>query len=392
MSRIRLGIESIIDSPPLWLKKGRVGLLVNQASVDGRLVHTVDRLMGLYPGSLKLLLSPQHGIWGEKQANMVASKDVRHPCWDLSVYSLYGPRTRPSNEIFDQIDILMIDLQDVGCRIYTFAATLKYCLEEAQKRGKKVVVADRPNPIGGVVVEGNLLDPSLKSLIGPSPIPIRHGMTLGELAIFFNRHDGIGCDLEVIPMKGWQREMIYPQTGLTWVPPSPNMPFFQTALVYPGQVLLEGTNLSEGRGTTQPFEIFGAPYVKPFELQKTISKRKLPGIFLREVFFEPQFDEWKESSCGGFHLHVIDQKVFKPYFTTLAIIQDIMLTYPEAFRWKDPPYEYEHKRMPIDLLTGSDRIRIALERGEDLRELEASWLAELERFKEIRSEYLIYDE
>jgi uncharacterized protein YbbC (DUF1343 family) len=339
-----------------------------------------------------LLLSPQHGIWGEKQANMVGSENGRHRRWGLPVYSLYGPRIRPTDEILDQIDILLFDLQDVGCRVYTFAATLKFCLEEAQKGGKKIVVADRPNPIGGVAVEGNLLDPALKSLVGPSRIPIRHGMTLGELALLFNGQDRIGCDLEVIPMKGWNREMIYPQTGLAWVPPSPNMPFFQTALVYPGQVLLEGTNLSEGRGTTRPFEIFGAPYVDPFELKTAISRRKLPGIFLREVFFEAQFDKWKDKSCGGFHLHVIDHMDFKPYFTTLAILQDILVTYPEGFRWKAPPYEYEQDRMPIDLLTGSHGIRISLERGEDLWSLEGSWLKELELFLEIRRTFLIYHE
>lgn len=390
MGKVQLGIEKLLTSPPCWLGEKRIGLLTNQASVDSTLNNTVDLLVQSYPKTIKALFGPQHGFRGEKQDNMVESQDFIHPRFNLPVFSLYGTSRVPTKEMLELIDILVIDLQDIGTRVYTFITTLAYCLRAAQEHGKKVVVLDRPNPIGGTAVEGNLLKEQLRSFVGVYPLPMRHGLTIGEAAGIFNTQHRIGCDLEVIPMEGWKRTMYFQETGLHWIPPSPNMPSFTTALVYPGQVILEGTNLSEGRGTTTPFEILGAPFIDPFRLHYNLAGKDLPGIHLREVFFQPTFHKWQGEVCGGLQIHITDPDSYKPYLTSLTIIQEIHSLYPRDFSWRNPPYEYEEEKMPIDLISGDDSIREAIEQGRDVNQLEASWKEELDQFREMAKHHFLY--
>ena len=391
MSKIKPGIEKLLETSPKWLGEKRIGLLLNQASVDSHLRSTANLLVQLYPGNIKALFGPQHGIEGEKQDNMVESQDFTHPQFKIPVFSLYGATRIPTREMFEHIDILIIDLQDVGTRVYTFISTMAYCLEAAKQHGKKVVVLDRPNPIGGDKVEGNPLKDEFRSFVGIHPIPMRHGLTIGELALLFNDHYQIGCELEVITMEGWHRHMLFNETGLHWTLPSPNMPSPVTALVYPGQVILEGTNLSEGRGTTLPFQLCGAPFIDPYQLKRKVQQRKLPGILLREVFFQPTFNKWQNEVCGGLQIHLTDSKIFKPYVTTLAIIQDIISLYPDHFSWREPPYEYEREKMPVDLIIGDKNLREEIEQQKDINELENSWQKELEDFKELAKRYFLYD-
>jgi uncharacterized protein YbbC (DUF1343 family) len=341
--------------------------------------------------NLKALFSPQHGIKGQAQANMVETEDAVDPILKIPIYSLYSSKTRvPTENQLDGMDCLVIDLQDVGTRVYTFATTMGLCLEAAAQYRKKVVVLDRPNPINGEQVEGNLLKDGLRSFVGYHPMPMRHGMTMGELARFFNEERKIGAELEVIPMKGYKREYLFAQTALPWTPPSPNMPIPATALVYPGQVLLEGTNLSEGRGTSQPFECFGAPYIDSSSLKSQLEKRELPGIRFEEISFTPQFDKWQGQTCQGLRIHVNAPRAYKPYYTTLAIIQEVIALWPQDFSWRPPPYEYEFEKLPIDIITGDEDIRKGLEEGRDLDEMEGDWQVELEGFLAIKKQYLLY--
>ncbi len=289
-----------------------------------------------------------------------------------------------------ELDILLIDLVDVGTRVYTFIYTMAYCLQAAAKYQKRVVVLDRPNPIGGDLVEGNLLRADCASFVGLYPLPMRHGMTIGELAMMFNVEFGIGAELEVIPLRGWQRRMRMEETGFPWVAPSPNMPTPSTALVYPGQVLWEGTMVSEGRGTTLPFEYVGAPYWRHQQIIDLLENEELPGCVLRPVVFEPTSGKYAGQSCIGFQIHVTDQMEFRPYRTSLALLQAVMLLYPEEFTYKDPPYEYEYERLPIDLLLGNTALRKQLENGVSIKTLEQEWQPELEQFFEKRNKYLLY--
>ncbi len=391
MATIKLGIEKLLETSPKWLKEKRIGLLVNQASVDSHLRHTADLLMQSYPHNIKALFGPQHGIRGEKQDNMVESDDFIHPRFNLPVFSLYGATRIPTREMLEHIDLLIIDLKDVGTRVYTFISTMVYCLEAAKQYDKKVVVLDRPNPIGGDKLEGNLLKDEFRSFVGVYPLPMRHGLTIGELALLFNQHYKIGCELEIISMDGWNRSMLFNETGLHWIPPSPNMPTPATAMVYPGQVILEGTNLSEGRGTTNPFELFGSPFIDPHQLKKKVDSRKLRGIHLREVFFQPTFNKWENEVCGGLHIHVTDARTYQPYVTTLAIIQDIITLYPHHFAWRTPPYEYEKEKIPVDIITGDKSLREGIERQKEIADLEKTWQKELQDFKKITQSFLLYN-
>ena len=388
--RVKIGFEYLLEKTPRELKQARLGLLCNQATIGLDWQPLWHILARHFPENLRALFSPQHGFWGEKQDNMVASADALEPRTGLPVFSLYGNHLRPSPESLDLIDVLLVDLPDVGTRVYTFAATMAYAMQTASQHGKKVIILDRPNPIGGVQVEGNLLDPEMTSIVGPYPLPMRHGLTLGELARYYNHIGQIGCDLGVMPVQGWDRTRYFDAVGLPWVLPSPNLPTLDTAIVYPGQVLLEGTNLSEGRGTTRPFELFGAPFVDPFEVKTALKRYDLPGVFLRETWFQPTFHKWAGEVCGGFQLHVTDRQAFKPYFTTLAILQVVLQLYPDRFHWRQPPYEYEYDRLPIDLLTGDPKIREGLEKNVPPVQLEQDWTINLQEFLQKRQEHLLY--
>jgi uncharacterized protein YbbC (DUF1343 family) len=387
---MRFGIDSFLSHPPVDLLQKRWGLLSNQASVNKDGYYSKDLLRGKFQNNLKCLFSPQHGFWGTEQDNMIETPDSRDPATGLPIYSLYSHTRRPTARMMESFDVLLIDLQDVGTRVYTFITTLAYCLQEGQKYNKEIVVLDRPNPIGGLAVEGNRLQPDLTSFVGVYPLPMRHGLTMGELAHLFNQEMAIGADLRLIPLEGWSRSWYYDQTDYPWIPPSPNMPALSTALVYPGQVLWEGTNISEGRGTTRPFEIFGAPFIDPSKVITYLKNISLPGVQLIEMAFRPTFQKWQGQRCQGFFLRVHDQRAFKPYWTSLTILQALRTLYPEDFQWKDPPYEYEITRRPIDLLIGDLDLRQAMEAGGPMRDLEASWQNELNNFMVLRKNYLRY--
>jgi uncharacterized protein YbbC (DUF1343 family) len=390
LTTVRIGLERFLESPPAWVANARLGLLCNAASVDRRLRHARRLIQNRFPHKLAALYGPQHGFFAEKQDNMVESADMLDPDLNIPVFSLYGKTRTPTEEMFKPIDTLLVDLQDVGTRVYTFIYTLSYCLEAAKKFNKKVAVLDRPNPITGLAAEGNCLSLDWRSFVGRYPLPMRHAMTIGELARFFNERFEIGCDLEIIAMKGWRRSMFFQQTGLPWVPPSPNLPGPVSAMVYPGQVIWEGTNVSEGRGTTQPFELFGAPYFIPERILSTVGAESIPGIILREVVFEPTANKWQAQACRGFQIHITDPDEFRPYETSLRLLQAVILHHRKEFKWKPPPYEYETERLPIDLIIGDRKIRERLENLEPIDQIAQSWQTELNEFSQISREFYLY--
>ncbi|MEW6259272.1 MAG: DUF1343 domain-containing protein [Thermodesulfobacteriota bacterium] len=386
--RVMTGLECFLEAPPKWLDGLRIGLLCNPASVDSRFRHARDLISERFPGRLTALFSPQHGFDAEKQDNMIESDHGIDPTLGTPIFSLYGETRIPTADMLRHIDVLVVDLQDVGTRVYTFIYTMSYCLEAAAAHGKRVLILDRPNPIGGNSIEGNVLEPENASFVGRFPIPMRHGMTIGELARMFNEMGRIGCRIDVVPMRGWRRSMYFDDTGLPWVPPSPNMPSPATALVYPGQVIWEGTNVSEGRGTTLPFECFGAPFIDHRKL--AIDPQVFPGAVLRPMAFEPVSNKWQGTLCRGYHIHVTDRTSYRPYATTLSILQRILHSFPEAFSWKSPPYEYETVRMPIDLILGSRNVRRDIESGRDIDSLTKQWREALEDYDRFRSSFLLY--
>lgn len=390
MAPVAIGLEQLAATPPSSLSGRRLGLLCNAASLDRHLIHASQILHECFGPQLRVLFSPQHGLFAEKQDNMVESDHRRDPWLQIPVFSLYSRTRRPTQEMFAQMDSLIVDLQDVGTRVYTFIYTMSYCMEAARKYGKKIIVLDRPNPIGGALLEGNCLTPAWSSFVGRYPIPMRHGMTIGELASMFNQAYRIGCDLEIIPMRGWERSMLFSDTGRPWVAPSPNLPTPLSALVYPGQVIWEGTNISEGRGTTQPFELFGAPFIQPRQVLDSLGGRDLAGAVLRPVEFEPTAQKWQGQVCRGFQLHVSDPLLFRPYRTALALLQTLKKCYPDQLAWKEPPYEYEYERLAIDLILGDQAIRRRLEAMESIDDLEASWDQDLKAFAKMRQKYLLY--
>ncbi len=308
----------------------------------------------------------------------------------ISVFSLYGSSRRPTAAMLDRLDVLLIDLPDVGTRVYTFMSTMAYCLEEAARQGKKVVVLDRPNPVAGHLVEGNILQDDCQSFVGLFSIPMRHGFTFGELALYINDHLPEAADLEVVTMTGWERRHFYPDTGLPWVYPSPNLPTFLSALVYPGQVIWEGTNISEGRGTTLPFELCGTPFMRQYDVLSHIEDDLLTGCVLRPICFEPVANKWANDVCTGFQLHVNNWHEFRPYRTSLALLRAVMLAHKEDFRLKEPPYEYEYERSPLDLILGNSDLKDELAAGRDIADLEESWQPGLRDFIEERKRYLLY--
>ena len=390
MAAVSLGIEQLIQSPPPYLDSRRIGLLCNAASVDSRLVHSRKALAGMLGSSLTCLFAPQHGLFAEKQDNMIESGHRLDPLLNIPVFSLYSNTRIPTEEMFADIDVLLIDLQDVGTRVYTFVYTMSHCMEAAHRHNKKVVVLDRPNPVGGLLVEGNLLTPEYRSFVGRYPLPMRHGLTIGELARMFNQEFGIGCDLDVIPMQGWHRSMLFQDTGLPWVAPSPNLPTPVSALVYPGQVLWEGTNVSEGRGTTQPFELFGAPFIDPDRILEALNAEATAGAFLRPMEFEPTANKWRAAVCRGFQIHVLDAQAYRPYRTSLELVQAVLRCHSDEFSWKPPPYEYEYERLPMDLILGDNRIREQLQAMTPVADLERSWQEGLRDFENRRKACILY--
>jgi uncharacterized protein YbbC (DUF1343 family) len=372
------------------LLKGRtVGLVSNPASVNASLVHVTEAAesSGVRVGAI---FGPQHGFRSDLQENMIESPHGEDGRRRVPIYSLYSETRQPTPQMLEGLDALVVDLQDVGTRIYTYIYTMAGCLRAARAHGLPIVVCDRPNPIGGTLVEGPMLDPEFASFVGEYPIPMRHGMTIGELARLFNEHFGIGAKLEVVAMKGWVRSQWFDETGLTWILPSPNLPTLDSAVVYPGAVLFEGTNVSEGRGTTRPFEFIGAPWIDPEPFAMALNGRALPGVRFRPVLFEPTFHKHAKTPCGGVQIHVTDRLAFRPVETALVLIDACRRANPSAFAWREPPYEYETVTPPFDILCGSARERLGVDMGADPRDVARSWTPEVEAFEKIRSQFLIY--
>ena len=385
---VQLGSDRLLRSGRL--KGRRVGIVSNPASVGPWFAHIVDRVAALPGVTIVALFGPQHGFRADVQDNMIETAHARDARRQIPVYSLYSETREPTAAMLAGIDLLVIDLQDVGARIYTFIYTMANCLRAAARHGVEVIVCDRPNPIGGDSVEGPMLLPGFESFVGQFPIPMRHGMTMGELARLFNEEFGIGASLEVAAMEGWQREMHFDDTGLPWVMPSPNMPTLDTAVVYPGAVLFEGTTISEGRGTTRPFETLGAPWIDAEAFASRMNGLSLGGAHFRPVVFEPAFQKHAGLPCGGCQIHVTNRAAFRPVLAGVSLMSEFRRADPERFAWRTPPYEYEHEKMPIDILAGSSELRERIEAGAAGREIAASWEPSVAEFLDIRRRYLMY--
>jgi len=386
--RVVPGSERLLESG--LLAGRRVGIVCNPASIDGEFRHVADRLAADARVRLAALFGPQHGFRSDVQENMIETGHGRDEIRRVPIYSLYSETREPTAEMLGEVDVLVIDLQDVGTRIYTYIYTMANCLRAARRHGVKVIVCDRPNPIGGVAVEGPMLERGFESFVGLYPIPMRHGMTIGELARLFNEHFGIGADLEVETMEGWNRGMYADQTGLPWVLPSPNIPTLDSAVVYPGTVLFEGTNVSEGRGTTRPFELVGAPWVIAEPFADAMNRLELPGVRFRPALFEPTFHKHAKTSCGGCQIHVLDRGTFRAVETGVALLGAFRTSDPSRFQWREPPSEYEHKKRPIDILAGSSGLREQIDAGMPAREIARLWQAAVAEFEKIRRRFLLY--
>ncbi|MCA1564970.1 MAG: DUF1343 domain-containing protein [Acidobacteria bacterium] len=388
--KIKLGIEELLSKRVDLLRGARVGLICNQASVDHEWRHSADLCRAGGDFKLNALFGPQHGIRGEAQDNMIESPHSFDAETGLPVYSLYSETREPTAAMLEEIDAFVFDMQDVGCRIYTFVYTLANCMRAARKYGKRVVVCDRPNPIGGEKVAGNVLEPEYASFVGQFPLPTRHGMTVCELAKMFREHWGIECELDLVLMDGWTRELWFDETDAKWVWPSPNIPTLDSATIFPGTVHLEGTQMSEGRGTTRPFELIGAPYIDAAKYRGELDSLDLPGVHFRASSFQPTFQKHAGVACGGVQIHVTDRGQFEPVITGIATVKVARELYPEHFLWKQPPYEYVYDQNPFDVIAGTASLRESLERGDSLDALQASWDANLKAFMDVRTKYLLY--
>src|SRR3990167_3806191 len=389
MPRVESGLEVLVHGTRALLRGLRVGLLAHQASVDRRYRHAALLLGDLRGVRLARLFAPEHGLWGAAQDHARIAP-ARDPTTGLSVWSLYGAQREPTRAILRGLDALVVDLQDVGARYYTFVWSLALAMAACARAGVRVIVLDRPNPLDGRHVEGNVPDPAFASFVGLHPLPARQGLTLGELARWANARHGIGCDLTVVPMRGWRRAMLWEDTGLPWVAPSPNMPTPDTARVYPGGCLVEGTNLSEGRGTTRPFEWIGAPWLDAHRYAAALEAERLPGVRFRPARFRPTFHKWAGRLCGGVQVHVTDPDRLPPFPTGRALLAGARRLAPRRFAWRRPPYEYERRRLPIDVLCGTDALRRALQLGLPLPALAATWRHDLGRWTRARAPYLLY--
>jgi len=394
VTQILTGLDVLLADPGRFLKGTRLGLVANHTSLAGDRRHSVSHFQQDQRFELKKLFAPEHGFYGTDQ-DMAPVAGHADPASGLEVVSLYGDRAaslHPDPGILQDIDTLVFDIQDIGSRYYTFIYTMANCMAACRQAGVAMVVCDRPNPINGLDVEGNRVTEACRSFVGQYPIANRHGMTCGELALLFNEHFAIGCDLTVVPMRGWRRAMWFDETGLLWTPPSPNMPSLAAAAVYPGMCLVEGTQLSEGRGTTLPFELCGAPSIGAHRLAQHLNRQALPGAFFRPHYFKPTCHKWAGETCGGIQLHITDRQTFKPVITGIAVIMAIAELYPKEFAWRTEPYEFVKDPPAIDLLYGNPQMRkIFAQQQTPLAAIEESWENDLDAFLPLRKSFLIYE-
>ncbi len=392
MSRVQTGLEVLISDYPEKIRGARIGVVCHPASVDAELRHALDLLQAA-GARIVAIFGPEHGARGEAQ-DMEDVEDISlDPRLGVPVHSLYGATFEsltPRPEQLRGLDALVIDLQDVGARYYTFVWTMALCMGAAGKVGVRVLVCDRPNPLDGLTTEGNLIKPGFESFVGLHPVPNRHGLTPGEVARFVQRRCGVECELDIVPLRGWRREMYFEDTGLPWVYPSPNMPTVDTALVYPGMCLVEATELSEGRGTCRPFEVAGAPGIDPEALAADLSRQNLAGCRFRPLYFRPKFQKHAGGTCGGVQIHITDRRRFDSYAVGVAFLQSVKRVAPDVFAWRAKPYEFVADIPAIDLLAGDERLRLALDSGADLAELIADWARERAAFETVRREMWLY--
>ena len=389
--KVKLGNEVLLEENIALIKGKRVGLVTNQTGLTGGLSSLADVLLSHSEVNLVALFGPEHGYRGDAQAGIEVESYIDKKT-NLPVYSLYGDTKSPTSAMLKDVEIILFDIQDIGVRYFTYIYTMAYVLESAGKVGLPFVVLDRPNPLGGIKVEGNIVEEDFKSFVGNYALPIRHGMTMGELATYFNEEFRMGVDLKVIKMKNWQREMYYDETSLIWVSPAPNIVTLDTAFIYAGTCLVEGTNVSEGRGTVRPFEMIGAPWIDGIELSRELNSRKLPGVLFRPVYFSPLMDKYKDKRCEGVQFHVTDREAFLPVLSALTLLEVIIKLYPYSFEWVEAEEEIsssEHHFF-FDLLCGTDKIRKSLMKGEKAENIVKSWKNELLNFEEKRKEYLLY--
>ena len=386
---VRTGLDRLLSGHADHLRDASIGLILHPASVTPSLTLSVDALLDA-GFRLRTLFGPQHGARGEKQDNMIESEHYIDARTGLPVHSLYSETRKPTRDMLEGLDAVLFDLQDVGVRVYTFVWTMALAMEACAEAGVRFVVLDRPNPVGGVVREGPVLRPGFESFVGLHPIPLRHGLTAGELARWLVAERGIDVDLEVVAMEGWRRDMVWTETGLPFVMPSPNLPTPDSCLVYPGMVLVEGTNLSEGRGTTRPFELVGAPWLDPYELAERLDSFELDGVRFRPCAFQPTFQKHAGEVCGGVQLHVLDAAALRSVTVVVALLKAARELAPDDFAWGDPPYEYEETLAPIDILWGSDELREGLERGASVDAILRGVPEELVDFSESVRPSLLY--
>jgi beta-N-acetylhexosaminidase len=383
---VRNGVDVLLDDPSTILGEASVGLITNPTGVTLELYSTFDTFHE-HPGiNLVAVFGPEHGARGDVQDALPVESQVDDST-SIPVYSLYGEVRKPTAEMLERVELLVFDIQDVGARFYTYASTLTHALEAAEEHGRGIVVLDRPNPINGVAVEGNIPEPGFESFVGLHPVPIRHGLTIGELALLAN--EGIGAELRVVPMNGWNREMWFDETGLPWVQPSSNIPTIETATVYPGTCFFEGVNVSEGRGTTRPFEYIGAPWIDARAWASNLNMLGLDGIAFRPCHFTPTFDKYQGELCGGVQLHVTDWGTFKPVDAGLHMLATCIDLWPQEHQWRPPSYS---KRLHFDHLAGTDKIRNALIEGVSVDDIVKGWGGDLASYMERREDFLLYGE
>ncbi|MBK8884842.1 MAG: DUF1343 domain-containing protein [Bacteroidales bacterium] len=387
------GLEAFLDRFPVELKGKRIGILCHAPSITRKFDHITEIFHRSSECRMTAIFGPQHGIHGQTQDNMIEWQSIRHPEFDIPVFSLYGEHRKPTALMLEEIDALVIDLQDVGTRIYTYVWTMKLCMEACSEAGIPVWILDRPNPAGSLPFDGPVLKKDYFTFVGGASIPLCHRMTLGEIALWLNEEYYPRARVHIVWMKNWKRTLQYGDTGLPWVLPSPNMPSPQTTIVYPGTVLIEALNLSEGRGTTIPFELFGAPFINADKLKNNLQQRALKGCSFRIHNFIPTFHKFAGELCNGLQLHVTDISQFRPVETGLEIFDAIIETTPEgSLTFNPPPYEYENHLMPFDILAGDSGMRECLVNRKDLRIETERWKSETELFRSEFSRRAYYQE
>lgn len=389
---VKTGLEIILSHFPEKLRGKRIGILCHAPSINSSFEHITDLFSERKDCRLTAIFGPQHGLYGQTQDNMIEWTSSIHPEFKIPLYSLYGEHRKPSDDMLENIDILLIDLQDVGARLYTYIWTVKLCIEACTEHGIPVVVLDRPNPVARMQFDGPVLKESFYTFVGGASIPLCHRMTIGEMSLWLKENYYQGCDLDIIWMQGWRRSMMYNDTGLPWVLPSPNMPTEKTAIVYPGTVLIEALNLSEGRGTTIPFELFGAPFIDSYKLKKNLVNRKIEGCSFRVHSFIPSFHKYSGQYCNGLQIHVTDTGKYRPVGTALEIFDAIIELWPGELTFKNPPYEYENNLIPFDILSGDERMRSTLIARGSIKSEKQRWEDEISDFKNEFRSVSAYDE